>query len=285
MEPAAKHEKIVSDVDFPIIAQRTLVDGPQLVFGGHFHSQFELLYIRRGCLELHLNAVSYPFRPGEFAIINPYDIHTAYSGPGLLYYECIILDPSFLSCDIRNICTRKYMLPFHQGDIRFQNQMEATATRVALFRQLFDECMKKDEGYELAAKGYLLQLFLELYRQARAKPLIDQERLVNQRNAERFQALFQYMEDHYSENLTLHELSQLVSYSPYHFSRTFHLLTGRTPTDYLRGLRMKKAVQHLRSGATVAETAMLCGFNSPNYFCKVFHHEFGHPPSDYRPRA
>ena len=97
MEQDAVREKIISDQDFPVIARRTLINGPQLIFGGHWHSQFELLYIKRGTLELCCNNVDYVLHSGDIAVLNPYDIHTAYSGNGILFYYCIIIDPDFLS--------------------------------------------------------------------------------------------------------------------------------------------------------------------------------------------
>ena len=80
------------------------------------------------------------------------------------------------------------------------------------------------------------------------------------------------------------KMAAIVSYSPYHFSRTFHSLTGRTPMEYLKDVRIQKAVQLLKAGSSVGEAARSCGFNSPNYFCKVFREALGYPPSHYRPK-
>lgn len=285
MEHEIKHEEILSDQSFPVIARRTLINGPQLIFGGHWHKQFELLFVRRGTLELCCNGVDYVLRAGDIAVLNPHDIHTAYSGNGILFYHCIIVDPLFLGSDQGDICTQKYVRPFIKGDLRFLNKTVSTPQRAAAFEALVRECRRCAPGYELRVKAELLRLFVDLYRSIPAQPVDKNEWEARRRRAQRFHMLFRYMEQHFGENLSLEKLAAMVSYSPYHFSRQFHQLTGRTPTEYLRNLRMQKAVQMLREGASVSETASACGFNSPNYFCKVFRAEFGYPPRAYRTPA
>ena len=49
--------------------------------------------------------------------------------------------------------------------------------------------------------------------------------------------------------------------------------------------RLQKALELLDGGLSVSETAMRCGFNSPNYFCKNFREEYGRAPSAYRSPA
>lgn len=270
--------------DFPVIVRKTLISGPQMVFGGHFHRQFELLYIKRGRLQLCCDKTELPLQAGDLAILNPYDIHTAYSGEGLLYYYCVILDPSFLGGGV-DVCTARYIQPFLQGDIHFANFARASARCRQLFEHLAMECDRALPGFELAAKADLLHIFLELYRGVPNCRLSPAERQSRQKEGERFQLLFRYMEENYNQNITLEEMAQIANYSVFYFSRLFHRLTGKKPTEYLRHLRLQKAVELLDAGLSVSDTAMRCGFNSPNYFCKSFREEYGKAPSDYRPRA
>ena len=270
--------------DFPVIVRKTLISGPQMVFGGHFHQQFELLYIRRGRLQLCCDKSDFTLGPGQLAILNPFDIHTAYSAEGLLYYYCIILDPAFLGGGA-DVCTARYIQPFLQGEVRFANAAPATARCGQLLEHLVKECARQAPGFELAAKADLLHIFLELYRRAGAAPLSAAERQMRQREGERFRALFLYLEENYAQNITLEDMARTAGYSVFYFSRLFHRLTGRKPTEYLRQLRLQKALELLDGGLSVSETAMRCGFNSPNYLCKNFREESGRAPSAYRSPA
>ena len=134
--------------DFPVIVRKTLISGPQMVFGGHFHQQFELLYIRRGRLQLCCDKSDFTLGPGQLAILNPFDIHTAYSAEGLLYYYCIILDPAFLGGGA-DVCTARYIQPFLQGEVRFANAAPATARCGQLLEHLVKECARDRKSTRL----------------------------------------------------------------------------------------------------------------------------------------
>lgn len=59
-------------------------------------------------------------------------------------------------------------------------------------------------------------------------------------------------------------------------------LTGRTPIEFIRSIRLKRAAQLLeKSGLTIAEIAYEVGFNNPKNFTKFFKEEFKMLPSKY----
>ena len=53
--------------------------------------------------------------------------------------------------------------------------------------------------------------------------------------------------------------------------------------QYVRGLRIERARQLLSSShANVTRVSQLCGFNTPQYFCRVFRLTLGVTPLEYR---
>jgi signal transduction histidine kinase/ligand-binding sensor domain-containing protein/DNA-binding response OmpR family regulator len=59
-------------------------------------------------------------------------------------------------------------------------------------------------------------------------------------------------------------------------------VTGRTPIEFIRSIRLKRAAQLLeKSGLTIAEIAYEVGFNNPKNFTKFFKEEFKMLPSKY----
>lgn len=58
-------------------------------------------------------------------------------------------------------------------------------------------------------------------------------------------------------------------------------LANASMTDYIRRRRMARAIELLREGHNVSETAYRTGFSDPNYFTKVFKKEYGKTPSEY----
>ncbi|WP_143306538.1 hybrid sensor histidine kinase/response regulator transcription factor [Chitinophaga vietnamensis] len=62
-------------------------------------------------------------------------------------------------------------------------------------------------------------------------------------------------------------------------------LTGKSPLEFIRSIRLKRAAQLLeKSGMTVAEIAYKVGFNNPKQFSKFFKEEFKILPSQYTTR-
>jgi AraC-like DNA-binding protein len=60
-------------------------------------------------------------------------------------------------------------------------------------------------------------------------------------------------------------------------------LTGKTPIEFIRSVRLKRAAQLLEKNQyTVSEIAYQVGFNNPKYFSRYFKEEFGILPSAFQ---
>ena len=64
--------------------------------------------------------------------------------------------------------------------------------------------------------------------------------------------------------------------------RKLQSITGDTPTDFIRSIRLKRAAQLLQgSQLPIVEVANRVGFSSPSYFSKCFKEMFGMLPKQY----
>lgn len=65
--------------------------------------------------------------------------------------------------------------------------------------------------------------------------------------------------------------------------RKLKALTGLSPNEFIRSIRLKKACAFLRDGQyNVSEVAYMVGFNDPKYFSKCFKEEFGKTPTEFQ---
>lgn len=96
-----------------------------------------------------------------------------------------------------------------------------------------------------------------------------------------------YVEDNISRsNLSVEELAQNMGMSRVQLYKKITTLTGKSPIEFIRLLRLKRATQYLaESQLTIAEIAYRLGFNNPKYFSKYFKEEFGILPSEYQENA
>ena len=85
------------------------------------------------------------------------------------------------------------------------------------------------------------------------------------------------------DGVSLAELAQEARLSPYHFLRTFQRLTGVTPHQYVRRLRLREAATSLAAGpGRIADVAFDSGFGDVSNFNHAFRAEFGASPRVYR---
>lgn len=93
-----------------------------------------------------------------------------------------------------------------------------------------------------------------------------------------------YIEDNISRSdFSVEELSQELGMSRVHLYKKLLAITGKTPIEFIRVIRLKRAAQFLReSQQNVSEIAYHVGFNNPKYFTKYFKEEYGILPSVYQ---
>ncbi|MFD4929531.1 bifunctional transcriptional activator/DNA repair enzyme AdaA [Peribacillus butanolivorans] len=93
----------------------------------------------------------------------------------------------------------------------------------------------------------------------------------------------EWIEQHYSEPLTLNTLADISHGSPYHLQRLFKRVKGLSPTEYIQQLRLEKAIRMLESSEQpVTEIGLAVGFSSIPYFITLFKRKKGYTPSGYR---
>lgn len=93
-----------------------------------------------------------------------------------------------------------------------------------------------------------------------------------------------YVEDNMSRTeLSVEELSRELGMSRVHLYKKLLQITGKTPIEFIRVIRLKRAAQLLReSQLHVSEVAFEVGFNNPKHFSRYFKDEFGVLPSVYQ---
>jgi AraC family transcriptional regulator len=92
-----------------------------------------------------------------------------------------------------------------------------------------------------------------------------------------------HIEEHLDDDLSLSRLAALAGFSPHHFHRVFHHITGETPREYVRRLRLERAVYRLKvSPDNVLDIALQAGFQTHESFTRAFTQQFDMNPSELR---
>ena len=83
------------------------------------------------------------------------------------------------------------------------------------------------------------------------------------------------------ENFSIDTLSEQMNMSRSNFYRKIKALSGMSPNDYLKTLRMNRAAELIMSGTRISEVAAQVGFTSSSYFAKCFKAQYGVLPKEY----
>lgn len=159
-------------------------------------------------------------------------------------------------------------------------------------------------SYEVGAEGYIAKPFelKELISQVNnltrlyktRQEVFQKEQNTNidglsyeSANKRFLQSTIQQIEIHIERSdFDLDELSSALNMSKSTLHRKIKSITGLTPLDFIRNIKMKKACMMLLDGRlTISEVAYALGFNDPKYFSKCFKNEFGATPSEYQQKC
>ncbi len=154
-------------------------------------------------------------------------------------------------------------------------------------------------GLEIGADDYLLKPFNAKELRARVRNLIEQRRALRQRflregMMQPSEVTATSLDDQFLQNImrtiearladehfSVEELSHEMNMTPRHLHRKLRALTGKTPVQLIRYVRLTRARQLLEQHAgTVSEIAYQVGFSNLSYFARVFREEFGRLPSE-----
>lgn len=108
--------------------------------------------------------------------------------------------------------------------------------------------------------------------------------LVDEQDSKLRAQLEAWLTAHLSDfNLSIDSFAEKMGYGRTTFFKKVKKLTGQTPNDYIKSMRMERAAELLKDDTlTVAEISYKIGIEDPYYFSKSFKNYFGISPSQYR---
>ncbi|SDC37230.1 AraC-type DNA-binding protein [Pelagirhabdus alkalitolerans] len=131
--------------------------------------------------------------------------------------------------------------------------------------------------YELSGKLYQFLMTVKKYG------TIDEQFSANQ-SYEKIRPIVEWLEQVYSENIGLMEISEQAHMSSQHLNKLFHDTFGLSPYAFLVQLRIREAKRLLLTDVnlTLREIAEQVGFNAVSHFVTTFKNKEGMTPKKYR---
>jgi AraC-like DNA-binding protein len=250
----------------------------------HWHDELELIYVKKGQGLVTVDFRPYRVNECTIVLILPGQLHSIeqYEQESM-EYENILFHPSMLIPKNLDSCSANFIEPLLRGKITVPTVFTPVYPYYRDIAAPIDACDEigktRPQGYELYIKSMLFQLFFILDNRCRnfVKPALDGKTL------EKVRPILKYVENHYGEKITIHDMAQLVDFSDSHFMRYFKETMGTSFVEYLKEYRLTMAARLLQSSeSSILTVAAEVGFDNLSYFNRAFKKQYGVTPSKYR---
>lgn len=251
--------------------------GEKFNISHHWHYYIELLYFLEGNAQIFLGGEYYNASCGDFVLINSREVHSITSEKGInTKYIVIKFDPEVLYTTSKTVFEAKYIMPFtmaqHKHQKVFRND-ELVKTQIEeLFKNIYEECLNKKYGFELAVRTGIGRIFLWVIRNWESKGVkVEIQSITKEIDVKKLQQVVDYIDKHYAEEISAEEMSKLCSMSYSYFSRFFKKVMRKTFSEYLNYVRIIEAEKLLlTTDMNITEIALSAGFSNSSYFIKQF---------------
>lgn len=266
--------------DFPFELYRVNAQHPKYEMAFHWHAALEVIRVTKGELTLTLDNRVHLLKAGEIAVINSETVHGA--TPNDCEYECLVFNLAFLKTG-NALCDR--FLDELLARTAFLEEFPTDESVVAILTSLFEEIGRLQTGTQFKVLGFFYELLGEMQRKTLYRSTLSAEAVRDEKKVRKLKGVLKYLREHFSEDVTLEDMSAVAELSSKYFCKFFKDMTGTTPVRYLTSYRIERAARKLLStDLTVTCVAEECGFRDLSYFIKTFKACKGVSPNEYRKR-
>lgn len=236
----------------------------------HYHREIEVVRCNFGKIKITAFNRNFELKAGDIIFFMPYEIHSIISDVNA---EAVVM----------KIYTRYKNIPFASfvpkeaviGEKhRAYKEMNRIIDRIKL------ENTERKEGCEIASVALVNELLLCLVRNTDYEKLSKTEENSKLKKIAILKNLSEYLEENYTNTVTLESAARSCNMSKFYFSRSFKEMTGMSFTDYLAAHRIEKAVYLMETtDFSNLEIAFSVGFNNYQSYLRAFKKIYGEAPN------
>lgn len=224
----------------------------------HFHGSYEFIYVEEGVLKVEISGVTFNVQSGEGALIIPNQPH-AYSTPEH---------------------SRAWLVIFSQDHIP---ELKKITSANGSFHPIINAPCPDFHNYFLKIQHNPLRVRSLLYELAAAYCEGESAPQLDSEDSATVCKMVEYIDAHYTEPMSLFDLSQALGYSYRYMSGVVNKFFKLSLPQIVNRYRVSYACKMLSETETdITEIALLCGFGSMRSFNRNFKDVTGVSPREYR---
>lgn len=252
----------------------------------HWHEELEAGFVTAGLVTLYAGKEKITLREGDGFFINSGIPHAFLEAEGTeSRQKSLVFDPVLVGGRFDSVFWQRYVQPVTAATslpfFLFRREERAHTAAIRALETAWDCCRQAEPEYELEVRHQLSRLLALLVQNLPAEHPTQARRI--SRDNERIRVMMGYIQEHFTEELTVGKIAGSALISPSECLRCFHNTIGLTPIQYAKYYRIQCAAGALlETDKKIAEIGAECGFQEMSYFAKAFREVLGVTPSEYR---
>lgn len=260
----------------------------------HFHDYTQIWFVTRGRCEHYVEGQLYLMAAGDTFLIPPKVTHKTVLHPDSSIISCdvaldAVLPPEFSPSrnGYRSYLDMMSVMIFFQDSKdrapKFVLRAEAREKVGQLMRELLQEYQQELPCYQDMLWVKIQELLLLFIREFMISPSYQTMDALYEKYYDLIENTIRYVDQHYTEPLTLEEVCRISTMSKTYFCYLFKLMTQKTFIEYLTDCRIREALKLLEnSNASISEIGDRLGFGDITRFSRTFKKNIGVSPRTYR---
>ena len=246
----------------------------------HYHSYLEIIQVTEGLAEMQINNTYLTLSSGDIVLIGSNEIHNLY---GNCRHKVLNIDPQSIH-QIRDSYEDIFPADTAYKWLKANDKNAVYHQVTGNLHQIIELYGNKSKGYSLRimAEVYELLGFIQEYTETHAHSQ-GQSTQIKKEDLRRLNKVLDYIDENYSQFITVEDIARVVSLTPNYFCRFFKKSMGKTFFEYLNSYRCAQAEILLHTTElSITEISNKAGFASISYFNKVYKKIKGCTPSKAR---
>jgi AraC-like DNA-binding protein len=259
--------------------------GTQTLINTHYQgSLMQFVEVLRGEVAVQIGTESVPAKSGDFVYIPPMVVTKIDAVSDNASIRGMVFDTAILEANMENFDSEVFYMFYLQSKNKvapFTSGHPVYDTLKKYMQESYDEYVGKDVCYKLPIRANIYLMMTALLRYYCGSK--DESDRMIYHNVLRLRPVIEYISEHCCEKIYIDKLSEMINVSSDYFTKMFKDSIGKTPIEYINGLRVNESMRLLsETEKTMAEIADEIGFCNPNYFHKIFKQYIGVSPLAFR---
>ncbi len=245
----------------------------------YWHDEVEIVLVLSGTVKIMLERENVILNEDDIFLINSKEVHKYVK----LTSNCTVLS---LSIDLSRYDKRYYGISdlyFNCNSTKDKDQSKFGPLR-RILAEVSTIILLKEEGFRLLLESKINYLLIYLITNFQVyKDLDSNKETVNKEDRDRILKAVNYIDENFSQKITLEEVAKLVLISPNYLSHSFTKVMNISFQEYIAINRLNHAIELIIStDKSITDIANSSGYSSVSHFNKVFKEKYGLTPTDYR---